>query len=129
MRGAPLQRWHSDESVRQVGGILIADSRGIFDALTRTESPQLRSRSARTGEEARGIMEQCSVSLSLSEARKHWVKPRYPARAGLESFLSKKRWRLSSLEDVDRREEALFFTDDVPENHDSIEDPVEFSAR
>ena len=38
--------------------------RGIFDALTRSESPQLRLRSSRTGEEARGIKEQCAVSIA-----------------------------------------------------------------
>ena len=76
------------------------DSRGIFDALTRSESPQLRLRSSRTGEEARGNKEQCAVS----DARIHWVntstmladsltKTRYPARAEIESFMVKKRWR------------------------------------
>ena len=100
MHGAPMRRWHSDETVRQVGGMLITDSRGIFDALTRSESPQLRLRSSRTGEEARGIKEQCAVS----DARIHWVntstmladsltKTGYPARAVIESFLVKKRWR------------------------------------
>ena len=80
--------------------MLITDSRGIFDALTRSESPQLRLRSSRTGEEARGIKEQCAVS----DARIHWVntstmladsltKIGYPARAVMESFLVKKRWR------------------------------------
>ena len=68
--------------------MLITDSRGIFDALTRSESPQLRLRSSRTGEEARGTKEQCAVS----DARIHWVntstmladsltKTGYPARA------------------------------------------------
>ena len=100
MHGAPMRRWHLDETVRQVGGILITDSRGIFDALTRSESPQLRLRRSRTGEEARGIKEQCAVS----DARIHWVntstmladsltKTGYPARAVMESFLVKKRWR------------------------------------
>ena len=76
------------------------DSRGIFDALTRSESPQLRLRSSRTGEEARGIKEQRAVS----NARTHWVntltmladsltKPGFRARAVMESFLVKKRWR------------------------------------
>ena len=69
MHGAPMRRWHLDAAVRQVGGMLITDSRGIFDALTRSESPQLRLRSSRTGEEARGIKEQCAVS----NARIHWV--------------------------------------------------------
>ena len=62
MHGAPVRRWHLDETVRQVGGMLITDSRGIFDALTRSESPQLRHRSSRTGEEARVIKELCAVS-------------------------------------------------------------------
>ena len=54
MHGAPMRRWQLDETVRQVGGMLITGSRGFFDALTRSESPQLRLRSSRTGEEARG---------------------------------------------------------------------------
>ena len=101
MHGAPMRRWHLDEAVRQVGGMLITDSRVIFDALTSNESPQLRLRSSRTGEEARrGIKERCAVS----DARIHWVntstmladsltKTGYPARAVMESFLVKKRWR------------------------------------
>ena len=83
-----------------MGGMLITDSRGIFDALTRSESPQLRLRSSRTSEEPRGIKEQCAVS----DAHIHWVntstmladsltKTGYPARAVMESFLVKKRWR------------------------------------
>ena len=100
MHGASMRRWHLDETVRQVGGMLVAESRGIFDALTRSESPQLRLPSSRTGEEARGIKEQCAIS----NARTHWVntltmladsltKPGYPGRAVMESFLVKKRWR------------------------------------
>ena len=68
MHGAPMRRWYLDETVRQVGGTLITDSRVFFDALTRSESPQLRLRSSRTGEEARGIKEQCAVS----DARIHF---------------------------------------------------------
>ena len=94
MHGASMRRRHLDETVRQVG---ITDSRGIFDALTRSESPQLRLRSSRTSEEARGIKEQCAVS----DARIHWVntstmladsltKTGCPARAVKESFLFKK---------------------------------------
>ena len=100
MHGAPMRRWHLDETVRQVGGSLITDSRGVFDALTRSESPQLRLRSSRTGEEAGGIKEQCAVS----DARIHWVntstmladsltRTGYPSRAVMESFLVKKRLR------------------------------------
>ena len=69
MHGAPMRRWHLAEAVRQVGGMLITDSRGIFDALTRSESPQLRLRSSRTSEKARSIQEQCADS----NARVHWV--------------------------------------------------------
>ena len=63
-----MRRWHLDETVRQVGGMLVTDSRGIFDALMRSESPQLRLRSSRTGEEARGYQGtvgrlRCSHSL------------------------------------------------------------------
>ena len=36
MHGAPMRRWHLAEAVRHVGGMLITDSRGIFDALTRS---------------------------------------------------------------------------------------------
>ena len=100
MHGAPMRRWHLAETVRQVGGMLITDSRGIFDASTRSESPQLRLRSSRTSEKARSIQEQCADS----NARVHWVntltiladsltKPGYPARALMEPFLVKKRWR------------------------------------
>ena len=34
MHGASMRRWHLDETVRQVGGMLITDSRGICDALS-----------------------------------------------------------------------------------------------
>ena len=42
MHRASMRRWHLGEAPRQVGGMLITDSRGIFDALTRSESPQPR---------------------------------------------------------------------------------------
>ena len=100
MHGAPMRRWHLDETVRQVSGMVITDSRGNFDVLTRSESPQFRLRSSRTGEEARGVKEQCAVS----DGRIYWVntstmlaaslaKAGNPARAVMESFLVKKRWR------------------------------------
>ena len=34
VHGAPIRRWHLDEAVRQVCGMLITDFRGIFDAWT-----------------------------------------------------------------------------------------------
>ena len=94
--GASIRRWNLDETVRQVGGMLITDPRGIFDALTRSESPQLRLRRSGTDEEARGIKEQSAVF----NARIHWVntltmlsdsltKPGHPAQAVMESFLVK----------------------------------------
>ena len=75
MHGASMRRWYLDETVRQVGGMLITDSRGVFDALTSSESPQLRLRSSRTGEEARGIKEQCAVSdaRTRSTPRRCWL--------------------------------------------------------
>ena len=53
MHGASMRRWHLDKAVRQVGGMLTTASRGIFDALTRSESPQLRLRSSSTSVESR----------------------------------------------------------------------------
>ena len=114
--------------------MLITDSRGIFDALTRSESPQLRLRSSRTGEEARGIKEQCAVS----DARIHWVntstmladsltKTGYPARAVMESFLVKKRWRCTfdPTFEFGRRRKArgapLFNQEDLDEINPSTE--------
>ena len=106
----------------------MTDSRGIYDALTRSESPQLRLQSSRTGGEARGIKEQCAVS----DARIHWVhtstmladsltKTGYPARAVMESFLVKKRWRCtvdSTFESGKRRKArgaSLFNHEDLDE--------------
>ena len=128
MHGASMRRWHLDETVQQVGGMLITDSRGIFDGLTRSESPQLRLCSSRTSEEARGIKAQCAVS----DARIHWVntstmladsqtKTAYPARAVMESFLVKKRWRCTfdpSFESSKRRKATgapLFNHEDLDE--------------
>ena len=124
MHGVSMRGCHLDETVRQVGGMLMTDSRGIFDALTRSESPQLRLRSSRTGEEARGIKEQCAVS----DARIHWVntstmladsltKTGYPARAVMESFLVKKRWRCTfdpTFESGKRRKaRGALYTNDI----------------
>ena len=56
------------------------------------------------------------------------TKPGSPARAVVASFLGKKRWRFTfdpSFESG-RARGALLFTDDVPENRDSMEDPVAF---
>ena len=119
--------------------MLITDSRGIFDALTRSDSPQ-RSRSSRTGEEARGIKERCAVS----NARIHWVntltvladsltKPGYPARAVIESFLVKKRWRCifdPTFESGKRRKArgASLFNDDEVNDINPLTDRVRHSV-
>ena len=139
MHGAPMRRWHLDEAVRQAEGMLITDSRGIFDALTRSESPQLRLRSSRTGEETRGIKEQCAVN-----ARIHWVntltmladsltKPGYPARAVMESFLVKKRWRCTfdpTFESGKRRKArgASLFNDDEVNDINPLTAPIAFDT-
>ena len=86
--------------VMPVPAMLVTDSRGIFDALMRHESPQLRLRSNRSGEEARGIKEQCEATDVLVR----WVnglamlgdsltKAGYPSRHIMENFLQSKRWR------------------------------------
>ncbi|CAK0842079.1 unnamed protein product, partial [Prorocentrum cordatum] len=53
--GVEPTRWKLDDTVKTVPGMLITDSRGIYDAILKSESPQLGMRSFRPGEEARGI--------------------------------------------------------------------------
>ena len=132
--------WHLDETARQVGGMLITDSRGIFDALTRSEPPQLRLRSFRTGEEARGIKEQCAVSNArihrvntLTTLAGSLTKPGYPARAVMKSFLVKKQWRCTSghtFESDKRRKArgALLFNDEDWHDISLLTDPVAFDT-
>ena len=140
MHGAPMRCWHTAEAIRQVGGMLITDFRGIFDALTSSESPQLRLRSSRTSEEARSIKEQCTDS----NARVHWVntltmladsltKPGYPARALMESFQVKKRWRCAfdpTFESGKRRKSrrASLFNDDEMNDINPLTDPIAFET-
>ena len=120
--------------------MLITDSRGLFDALTRSESPQLRLLSSRTGEEARGITEQCAVS----DARIHWVntstmladsltKPGYPARAVMESFLVMKYWRCTfdpTFESGKRHKArgASLFNDEEVNDVNPLTDPIAFDT-
>ena len=141
MHGAPMKRWHLDEAVRQVGGMLITVSRGIFDALPRSESPQLRLRSARTGEQARVIKEKCA----LSEARIHWVnsskmlgdsltKLGYPARAVDGIFFCSRNdgdallIPPSSLANVGKRDVAPLFNIEDMDDINPITDPVPFDT-
>ena len=136
-----MRRWHLDETVRQVGGMLITDSRGIFGALTRSESPQLRLRRSRTDTEARGIKEQSAVF----NARVHWVntltmlsdsltEPGYPARAVMESFLIKQRWRCTfdptfkSGENVGKQEEQPVVNDEDLDDINPLTDSLAFDT-
>ena len=130
MHGASMRRWHLDETVRQVGGMLITDSRGIIDALTRSESPQLRLRSSRTGEEARGIKEQCSVY----DARIHWVntstmladsltKTGYLARAVMESSRND-----GDAAHVGKQEEHLLFNQEDFDEINPLTESVAFDT-
>ena len=100
LHGAQLIRWRLDEAVNMIRGLLITDSRRIFDAITRSEGPQLGMRSLRSGEEARGIKGQ----IIRTETSFRWVnglamladsltKPGYPARHGTEQFLRDQVWK------------------------------------
>ena len=99
-----------DESVRQVAGMLITNSRGMFDALTRSESPQLRMR--------------VNTSTMLADCL---TTTGYPARAVMESFLVKKRWRCTfdpTFESGRRRKARgalLFSQEDLDEINPSTE--------
>ena len=102
IHGVELRRWLLDLSVRTVPAMLVTDSRGIFDALTRHESPQLRLRSNRSGEEARGIKEQCEATdvlirwvNGLAMLADSLTKAGYPSRHIMENFLQSKRWTCS----------------------------------
>ena len=131
MHGAPMRRWHLADAVRQVGG-------GIFDALTRSESPQLRLRSSRTSEEARSIKEQCADSNvrwvnTLTILADSLTKPGYPARAAMESFLVKKWWRCAfdpTFESGNRRKArgAPLFNDEDLDDINPSTDPVAFDT-
>ena len=62
-----------------------------------------------------------------------WTKPGYPARAVLESFLVKKRWRCTfdpAFESGKRRKArgAPLFNDEDMENINPITDPVAFDT-
>eukprot|EP00959_Pyramimonas_sp_CCMP1952_P338528 7089581-Pyramimonas_sp.AAC.1 len=90
LHGVEPTRWKLDDTVKTVPGMLITDSRGIYDAILKSESPQLGMRSFRSGEGARGIKEhilRTDVSfrwvtgLAMSDSL---TKPGYPARHVME---------------------------------------------
>ncbi|CAK0810363.1 unnamed protein product, partial [Prorocentrum cordatum] len=89
-----------DEMLWLTSCMLITDSRGIYDAILKSESPQLGMRSFRSGEEARGIKEQIlrtDVSFrwvnGLAMLADSLTKPGYPARHVMEEFLATQRWK------------------------------------
>ena len=134
MRGASMRRWHLDEAVRQVGGMLITDSQGISNALTRSGSPQLRLRSSRTGEEARGTKEQCSYSLGqhfddvgrqsdqawISRLCGYGIVPGQENDGGAPSIL-----RLSP---ANVGKQASLFNDDEVNDINPLKDPILFDT-
>ncbi|CAK0897474.1 unnamed protein product [Prorocentrum cordatum] len=98
--GVEPTRWKLDDTVKTVPGMLITDSRGIYDAILKSESPQLGMRRFRSGEEARGIKEQIlrtDVSFrwvnGLAMLTDSLTKPEYPARHVMEEFLTTQRWK------------------------------------
>eukprot|EP00969_Alexandrium_andersonii_P086447 3810829-Alexandrium_andersonii.AAC.1 len=85
----------------KVRGMLVTDSRGIFDASLRSESPQKGLRSAKAGTE----LEDAIQELRATSGELRWVhggamladsltKKGYPARGTMELFLKVHRWRL-----------------------------------
>ena len=102
IHGVEPKRWLLDLSVKTVPAMLVTDSRGIFDAIMRHESPQLRLRSNRSGEDARGIKEQCEATgvlvrwvNGLAMLADSLTKAGYPSRHTLDNFLQSKRWKCS----------------------------------
>ena len=65
LHGEILVRWQWDETVRMVRGALMTDSKGIYDAATNSESPQLGLRSARGGTELEAAVEQCRQTETM----------------------------------------------------------------
>ena len=51
LHGQPIVRWRVDEAVSKIPGCLVSDSRGIYDAANKSESPQKGLRSAKAGTE------------------------------------------------------------------------------
>ncbi|CAK0795828.1 unnamed protein product [Prorocentrum cordatum] len=100
LHGVEPTRWKLDDTVKIVPGMLITDSRGMYDAILKSESPQLGMRSFRSGGEARGIKEQIlrtGVSFrwvnGLAMLADSLTKPGYPARHVMEEFLTTQRWK------------------------------------
>ncbi|CAK0886214.1 unnamed protein product [Prorocentrum cordatum] len=100
LHGVEPTRWKLDDAVKTVPGMLITDSRGIYDAILKSESPQLGMRSFKSGEEARGI----ELQILRTDVSFRWVnglamladsltKPGYLARHVMEEFLATQRWK------------------------------------
>ena len=67
--GCTVNRWKLNDVVKSVDGMLITDSKGLYDAMCRHESPQLKLRSARGGEALGAARQQ----LRASGASVSWV--------------------------------------------------------
>ena len=102
MHGIPMIRHQLHDTVRCIHGALVTDSRGIFDASTKSESPQKGLRSAKSGVE----LEQACDDALRSNAVLRWnhggamladvlTKVATTARRTFELFLqNQQRWRL-----------------------------------
>ena len=102
VHGLPLVRFRLHDAVRQVSGCIISDSRGIYDAARKSESPQKGLRSSKAGVE----LEQACEDALRSNAAVRWnhggamlsdclTKNTTVARRVFELYLgNQQRWRL-----------------------------------
>ena len=101
INGIAVERYKWDDHVKAVPGVIITDSRGIFDA-TKNESPLHGLRQARSGYELQAAIEQANKVGTVIR----WVhsgamladcltKAGYPARGTFDLFMTnKQRWKI-----------------------------------
>ena len=102
VHGTPLIRHQLHEAVRQISGALVTDSRGIYDASVKSESPQKGLRSPQSGVELEMACDdalRCGTILRWSHGgamlADTLAKRSALARRTFELFLSNnQRWRL-----------------------------------
>ena len=102
VHGVRVERWKWNSIVKLVGGILITDSRGIYDGLTRHESPQLKLRSLRGGEELGAAKQQILATdvevrwvNGMAELADAMTKAGTVARKTFGEYLINYRWKCS----------------------------------